>query len=867
MARAPWAEEHLYDVAKRWVGDCLRNDGSLFTPDRSIWSSDVVTEAAPRLLHEDIRKLDYMTKLRDQLEGISDDGLQFTSELLYVHSLPIVNTGEEAKRALIEAPLEWMSERVALPADLIEPLRTGVANFGAGLAQRDRYVKYFVRFVQAWKERGSGDRERLLAQPSSFREFVHSLGGPPLMQREALLHLVDPETFEYALAPSDKAKIAKAFARIPSVRPASNDDEALAAVRSEVEDAIERPLNLYAPWFAGIWRERESDQWAAALRWAELVLAAPEFDADERDYKLVVAERMRAAREAVANRDEWLTALRSAFERPNNMTHWQYEHGPFLSWCDEEPEAARRFLDRLWANDTPTQQDLNEALAELPFNVLGSPAARLTLTSVLLFATDVTRFPPYRARAVMKFLRLVGADLGEEFPPFAEEGATPEQLAAALGVDGKRVRDFLRAEFPRAAAEKGSAWRLSEEQASVVVARFTNAEAADLGDRYVAFLTSLDELRIRMMARGVTMRDRLDAQGVMWWLATSPPAGSWSDQEKAEFLAWQQGERIGPPPPPGPSKAAVPSVAAEVAERLHLPLRWVQDAVDLLNQKQQVIFYGPPGTGKTYVAQALGEHVEASGGTWRLVQFHPAYSYEDFFEGYRPLQHEEGGALQFRLRHGPLREMVEVARGARDVPHLLVIDEINRGNLPKIFGELYFLLEYRNRSVRLQYSPDDAFSLPENLYFIGTMNTADRSIALVDSALRRRFYFVPFLPREAPIAGVLASWLAANGFDEEPARLLDELNSTLSERDGGGDEFAIGPSYFMPKDGEPDVELVWKHAILPLLEERFYGTMGRDQVEKEFGLVAMQARLRRGGGDAELEPAPDETDEPAPADE
>jgi 5-methylcytosine-specific restriction protein B len=283
--------------------------------------------------------------------------------------------------------------------------------------------------------------------------------------------------------------------------------------------------------------------------------------------------------------------------------------------------------------------------------------------------------------------------------------------------------------------------------------------------------------------------------------------------------------------PAATGRAGIPAVTDDLAARLHLTRDWLQGTVDLLNGKGQVIFYGPPGTGKTFVAQALGELVETAGGTWRLVQFHPAYSYEDFFEGYRPLQHEEGGALQFRLRHGPLREMVDTARGAPEVPHLLVIDEINRGNLPKIFGELYFLLEYRDRAVRLQYSPEDEFSLPENLFFIGTMNTADRSIALVDSALRRRFYFVPFLPREAPIADVLSSWLTANGFDEEPARLLEELNDALSDRDGGGDEFAIGPSYFMPKQGPPDIEVVWKHAILPLLEERFYGSLARGQVE------------------------------------
>src|SRR5262249_45715645 len=146
--------------------------------------------------------------------------------------------------------------------------------------------------------------------------------------------------------------------------------------------------------------------------------------------------------------------------------------------------------------------------------------------------------------------------------------------------------------------------------------------------------------------------------------------------------------------------------------------------------KGQVIFYGPPGTGKTYVAQELAEYVTSAGGSWQLVQFHPAYTYEDFFEGYRPKL--DGQSLGFELRWGPLRRIVKAAEDDPTHPYVLVVDEINRGNLPKIFGELYFLLEYRDRSVRLQYSPEKEFELPQNLFVIGTMNTSDRSIALVD---------------------------------------------------------------------------------------------------------------------------------------
>lgn len=153
-------------------------------------------------------------------------------------------------------------------------------------------------------------------------------------------------------------------------------------------------------------------------------------------------------------------------------------------------------------------------------------------------------------------------------------------------------------------------------------------------------------------------------------------------------------------------------------------------------------------------------------------------------------------------------------------PYVLIIDEINRGNIPRIFGELLFLLEYGSKAVQLQYWPEEQFSLPPNLFLIGTMNTADRSIALVDAALRRRFYFFEFSPLEAPVNSVLQQWLDRYGHSREPAVLLAQLNDEIAS-----DELAIGPSYFMtdPESG-PDLERIWQRAVMPLLDEYYFGT-------------------------------------------
>jgi 5-methylcytosine-specific restriction protein B len=279
-----------------------------------------------------------------------------------------------------------------------------------------------------------------------------------------------------------------------------------------------------------------------------------------------------------------------------------------------------------------------------------------------------------------------------------------------------------------------------------------------------------------------------------------------------------------------------------LADKLLLPVEWLRETIDLLNDKRQIVLYGPPGTGKTYLAQELCKAlVEGAGGEYDVVQFHPSYAYEDFFEGLRPrLQQDGSGGVIFDLVPGPLRRMAARATENPSAPYVLIIDEINRANLAKVFGELYFLLEYRGTQVSLQYS-DETFTLPRNLYLIGTMNTADRSIALVDAAMRRRFYFQGLFPTAEPVAGLLGRWLKRQGLPSEPAALLKTLNEVIND-----DDFAIGPSYLMTKRvAQPDgLERIWRTAIQPLLAEHYFGE-GRD-IEAEFGLTGLRARLQAG---------------------
>jgi 5-methylcytosine-specific restriction protein B len=285
---------------------------------------------------------------------------------------------------------------------------------------------------------------------------------------------------------------------------------------------------------------------------------------------------------------------------------------------------------------------------------------------------------------------------------------------------------------------------------------------------------------------------------------------------------------------------------ADLAEELLLDRAFLDEIIDLLRDKGQVILYGPPGTGKTYIAKKLAEMLAPEPRRRSLVQFHPSTSYEDFVEGYRP--RTVGGALTYTLTDGPLRTLADRARDAPGSRHLMVIDEINRGNLPTILGELLFLLEYRDERIDTLYRPDEAFELPPDLWLIGTMNTADRSIALVDAALRRRFHFVPIYPDTGPMEGLLGRWLSRHGEPAWVAKLVALVNDELVDV-LGGPHLQIGPSHFMSRGlDEQRVERIWRYNIEPFVEDQLFGDQTRID---HFRFAAVWQRHREAAGAAD----------------
>ncbi|MFF0531102.1 McrB family protein [Nocardia amikacinitolerans] len=722
-----YRNSRLYAAAQRVVEAGLAKDGSVFTPGRPVWTGPTADDLLRRFVNApELGAASFTEKLGRQLANAPQETIQLAAELVYLHLLAPNDFGGTAKRDLLLTVLAFAPEPIRVPAELDAALETGFGSAGTAYrTYRDRQLAWLVRFVVAWKALPADVRQNALADPWAFRDIADSIPiNSAYSQRNVLLHLVFPDTFERIVSRRHKQLIVEGLADDLTSR-TGDEDRDLAALRDELERQRGQHIDFYDSDIARRWRPY------AASGEGELELRG------------------------------WLVRGANVHGR-NLVPEWLAKGYCSLAYPElgELPAGCSR--SQIDAQLAERQPDLTSKQRSIHVGVLDRFLNQIQPGDIIV-TVDGTRV-------------YVGTVAGP-----ATWTESPEHL-------NSRRRTV----------------------------QWANADAPFTRDQ----LTS-------------TARDRLSGQMTVSSLGAQVAefaalAGIDPDLNPTEDI----------PEPPVSEPVVLPEPTAELADELFVDLEWLSETVDLLREKKQIILYGPPGTGKTYLAQELAQFLtEQTGGENRLVQFHPSYSYEDFFEGFRPQRGTTPGTVAFELEDGPLKLLVTEANKDVTRAYVLIIDEINRANLAKVFGELYFLLEYRDRSVQLQYSPTEDFRLPPNLYVIGTMNTADRSIALVDSAMRRRFSWQGLFPGEPPVADMLRRWLHAHGLPADRADLLDALNARVADRDS-----AIGPSYLMNPRAGTDAGLarIWKHHIMPLLEERHIG----DNVDLHalYGLDALRNR-------------------------
>lgn len=275
---------------------------------------------------------------------------------------------------------------------------------------------------------------------------------------------------------------------------------------------------------------------------------------------------------------------------------------------------------------------------------------------------------------------------------------------------------------------------------------------------------------------------------------------------------------IEPPPPPASNYSK-----EDFLEEVFMDESSYNSLAGLLKRKKNIILQGAPGVGKTFMAKRLAYSMIGKKDPTRvkMIQFHQSYSYEDFIMGYRP----DGNG--FKLKRGPFYEFCNIAAEDSENNYFFIIDEINRGNISKIFGELFMLIENdkRGQQIRLLYE-DELFSVPPNLYIIGLMNTADRSIAMIDYALRRRFSFFDVKPAfdSEQFEGMRES--AENEKYDNLIECVKDLNKEIAADDSLGEGFCIGHSYFCFGENETInsewLKSVVEYDVIPLLKEYWF---------------------------------------------
>lgn len=824
----------VLSAAQQWIADALIGGGSIFSGAR-LWTSDGLDELRRQFTDSpDEGGGSFYVKLEGQMQGASPAAIQLMAEMLWALMLFQTNIKPGTKRDNIRKVWEWSGAKLSPSHPLLrDGCLVGVAHTGMAFNQaRWRELNYFIVLAGDLAGRGLDERRAIFADVGAFTDWIDSVPREGDRQlRSILRYLAFPDASERAASRQHRLKILEGFGEGEAAElrklPEADLDSRLQALRQRLErehgttelDFYESPL---------------------VERWRDATPPGPEASGEDSAF------------------EAGYQALKESF---------LFHMPDFRSFADPAGEYEAR--ERAYKDELVElfREHVVPALEEQDWPKVGEQAIGI-LTTRLPSLSGPQNIVNWRQVQMMRALvpearARLGRALGELFDEEQPLGARAQAFSEALETEFESPRGMAPAMQRSLAALYLTLWDPAE--FFFIKTRNTREALQKLDPGFewqrggffaeeAEYLASIGQRLFRRMQQdGLKPRDLIDVQGLLW----VPTA--YGSTSTGEDPIEGGGDAVGEP-------ATAPGYQRAPTNR---------------------ILFGPPGTGKTFhtVDRALElldpaflrEHAAdrpalkqrfddfVDQGRVRFVTFHQSFSYEDFVEGLRADSDGEGGALRYAVADGVFKQLCATAgkawRAGEAVPYVLIIDEINRGNVSRIFGELITLIEPSKRAgaaealeVLLPYSKDP-FSVPPNLHLIGTMNTADRSLAGMDIALRRRFEFIETPPRPALLEDVHIEGVNLG-------RVLETMNqriAVLLDRD-----HQLGHAYFMHlRDGDPLEALarVFRNQILPLLQEYFFedweriGLVLNDPQKPEgyrFVRAAQHSMAQLFGSDADL---------------
>jgi 5-methylcytosine-specific restriction protein B len=758
----------------------------MFSPFQVVWTPTIIDDLRTRfvLRPDETKGKSFEDKFRDQLKDAPAATILLAAEMVYVHLLISTQLKGSTKRQLIQTVMSFGTAIRPMPAALDTALDRGLCNAGRSFLQhRPSLLKYLVEFARAWKALDPDTRSAALADPWTFKRFVFSVPAPAArIQQHALLHLVHPDTFESIVSEAHKVRIVEAF--LPDASHTTDIDEQLQRVREILTPKFGQGFSFYSSEVKPEWQREDelafsADDFELFQRYRRSVNFGGIPAADKKhfsDLRERVQQILESTVSLVPQVTTWNTHL--SMKNPNGNTAKDF-------WCALYPSDA---LNKSYA--VQTAFIISERGVEVCF-CLGAGDSQIRDSEER--QANESYFLSVRKRLqglTVEALASLGKSLDDKWY-FRRQWRLPP---------GPRDFDTLQEWRDYATAPGGEGASISR--------YFTPDEVSELGDEVLDQYQDAVERFLPFFA-AIAARQH-------------PPVTST------------------PPLPPPDSPRPVFTRADALAD-LFMSADELDVILARLKRKKALILQGPPGVGKTFVSKRLAFALMGERDERRvaMVQFHPSYGYEDFVQGFRPTP------TGLARHDGAFHKFAELARKDPARDWFFIIDEINRGNLAKIFGELLVLIEADKRgpdhAMPLTYSttPGDTFYLPANLYFIGTMNTADRSLAMVDYALRRRFSFATLGP--ALDSPAFSEWLKEHGAAESLiARIRSKiatLNAVIENERDLGHGFKIGHSFFCPSDGQAPDETWFREVIAgeiqPLLEEYFDSRQRVEQLVAE----------------------------------